>query len=311
MRLARKLSFASVRTSGRIPTDLKCLFEQPLGFPLEAKVDAFKIDIARCLPSDGRRTVFATEWMTTDNVFMDLMQKHFPEILKGMSLVAIDTLHLFPETHACAHRVQDRYEKAAIWKKPDGVETLEEFNQLYGDYESLDQTEYNYVSMVEPFERAMIECQQDILITGRRRDQADHVNDLAVWEEGQRTLNPLAHWKLSDILEYSDKYDVPVNRGHNYVFRCHEPIQVTKRNSTDLPWTKHDLGKPYWQASESELKGEASDAVTYVYKCFGDMHTTVPVALEENEKTGHLLAQPKHWNIGSLFNPRLFSLGST
>jgi len=269
------------------------LIDQRAGFSVEAKVDTFKTNIAQYLPKDGRQTVFATAWLATDNVFVDLMHKHFPEILKGMHLVAIDTLHLFPETLACAQLVQDKYGKAALWKMPEGVTTLEEFNQMYGDCESMDHADFDFVSKVEPFQRALTECKKDILITGRRMDQAAQRIELTAWEDAKRTLNPLADWSLSDILEYADKHAVPVNRGHNYVFRCDAPIEATKRHLSDLPWTKHDLGKPHWQATEAELKGKSSAPVVYVYKSFGDTHTTVPVTPTESERAGRFVRQSK------------------
>jgi hypothetical protein len=79
-----------------------CIFEQRAGFSVEAKIETFKKEISQYLPKDGQKVVFATAWLSTDNVFVALMHKHFPEVLKGMNLVAIDTCHLFPETLECA-----------------------------------------------------------------------------------------------------------------------------------------------------------------------------------------------------------------
>merc|ERR1711972_7680 len=94
---------------------------------LQGKVDAFKRDIERHLPADGKGVVFATAWLATDNVFVALMRQHFPEMLSGMSLVAIDTLHLFPETLDCAKLVQEKYSKQALVKLPADCKTREEF----------------------------------------------------------------------------------------------------------------------------------------------------------------------------------------
>ena len=74
---------------------------------LQTKVDGFRRDVEKHLPEDGRRMAFATAWLATDNVFVALMREHFPEVLAGMNLVAIDTLHLFPETLECAKLVQE------------------------------------------------------------------------------------------------------------------------------------------------------------------------------------------------------------
>jgi len=102
---------------------------------LQSKVDSFKKDIATHLPKDGKQVAFATAWLATDNVFVALMHDHFPEVLKGMNIVAIDTLHLFPETLECAKLVQQKYKKDAMWKLPPDVKNIEEFVAKYGDAE--------------------------------------------------------------------------------------------------------------------------------------------------------------------------------
>merc|ERR1719394_1383876 len=221
------------------------------------------------------------------------MRKHFPEVLDGMNLVAIDTLHLCPETLECARLLQDKYGKQALWKMPANASTTEEFVAQYGDVEEMDSADFDFVSKVELFQRALQECSKDILITGRRMDQAAQRIELAVWEDGKRTLNPMANFSWADIIACVDKYSVPVNRAHNYAFRCDAPIEATKRHLPDLPWTKVDLGKPFWTATEAELKGSPPAAITYVFKSFGDTHTTVPVEPHESERAGRFVRQAK------------------
>jgi 3'-phosphoadenosine 5'-phosphosulfate sulfotransferase (PAPS reductase)/FAD synthetase len=124
-----------------------CIRIQWCGFAvspaLQAKVDGFKKAIETHLPKDGKNVVFATAWLATDNVFVALMAKHFPEVLKGMNLVAIDTMHLFPTTLTCAELVQKKYGKQALWKAPADVTTLEEFNAKYGDCEEMDSADFD------------------------------------------------------------------------------------------------------------------------------------------------------------------------
>ncbi|CAK9027268.1 unnamed protein product [Durusdinium trenchii] len=212
---------------------------------------------------------------------------------RSMNLVAIDTLHLFPTTLECAKLVEAKYGKNAMWKMPAGVTTTEEFIAKYGDCEEMDSADFDFVSKVEPFQRALTECQKDILITGRRMDQAAQRISLDVWEEQKKTLNPMANFSWQDIIEYVDKEGVPVNGGHNWAFRCDAPIEATSRHLPNLPWTKVDLGKPFWQCSEEQIKGSPAAAITYVYKSFGDMHTTVPVEPHESERAGRFVRQAK------------------
>lgn len=255
----------------------------------QGKLDKFRLDIEKHLPSDGKQVVFATAWLATDNAFVALMHEHFPAIFHGMNLVAIDSLHLFPETLECAKAVQEKYGKQALWKVPSGVKDLSEFNQKYGDAEEMDTDEFDFVSKVEPFHRALTECKKDILITGRRMDQAAQRKKLSVWEEGNRAVNPMAEWTWEDVIAYVEEKAVPVNRAHSYAFRCASPIEATKRHLPDLPWEKIDLGKPFWKASEAELKGSPPAPITYVFKSFGDTHTTVPVEPHESERAGRFV----------------------
>eukprot|EP00448_Togula_jolla_P037409 CAMPEP_0170622304 /NCGR_PEP_ID=MMETSP0224-20130122/29057_1 /TAXON_ID=285029 /ORGANISM="Togula jolla, Strain CCCM 725" /LENGTH=692 /DNA_ID=CAMNT_0010948609 /DNA_START=56 /DNA_END=2134 /DNA_ORIENTATION=- len=259
----------------------------------EPKVEQFKEDIAKYLPADGKRVVFATAWLATDNVFVALMRKHCPAVLDGMHLVAIDTMHLFPETLECAKLVESKYGKAAMWKQPADVTSKEEFMAKFGDVEEMDAADFDFVSKVEPFQRALEEAQKDILITGRRMDQAAQRIELSIWEDGKRTLNPLANWSWSDITSYVDAHDVPVNKGHSFVYRANAPIKATERHLPDLPWTKVDLGKPFWRCSEADLRGSPPAPVIYVFKSFGDTHTTVPVDPSESERTGRFVRQSK------------------
>mmetsp|Transcript_19901 Transcript_19901/g.52834 ORF Transcript_19901/g.52834 Transcript_19901/m.52834 type:complete len:696 (-) Transcript_19901:515-2602(-) len=260
---------------------------------LQVKVDGFKKAVEKHLPKDGKNVVFATAWLATDNVFVALMKEHFPHVLKGMNLVAIDTLHLFPTTLTVADQVEKKYEKKAIWKMPADVATRMEFEAKYGDVEEMDSADFDFVSKVEPFQRALAECKKDILITGRRMDQAAQRISLDMWEEGKATLNPMADFSWKDITEYVDEYSVPVNEGHSFAYRCKEPIEATSRHLPNLPWEKVPLGKPFWRCTEAEIKGTPAAGITYVFKSFGDTHTTVPVEPHESERTGRFVRQAK------------------
>jgi len=266
---------------------------QCLSTALQGKVDAFRADVDAHLPRDGKRAVFATAWLATDNVFVALMREHFPEVLDGMSLVAIDTMHLFPETLECAKLVEAKYGKPARWYFPEHVTSAAEFEAKYGHVEEMDYADFDFLSKVEPFQRALQECEKEILVTGRRMDQAAQRVEIATWEEAKKVLNPLAQWSWPEIIAYVDAKGVPVNRGHNFAFRAAAPIPDVERHLPDLPWEKIDLGRPFWQASEAELRGSPPAAVTYVFKSFGDVHTSVPVTPEETERAGRFVRQAK------------------
>lgn len=256
---------------------------------LQALEDHFRKAIETHVPADGKGSVFATAWLATDNIFVHLLAKYYPLALNGLGLLAVDTLHLFPETHAVAAEVQKKYNKPAHWVKPLGVSTRAEFVSKYGDAELINHADFDLHSKVEPYQRGLKELGKDILITGRRMDQGEKRTQLDLWEPQPRILNPLAEWRWSDVTSFVDKEGVPVNPAHNYVFRAEAPIDPKQRHRADLPWKKSDLGKPFWRASPAELAGSPPAKVHYIFKSFGDTHTSVPVEPHQSERTGRFV----------------------
>eukprot|EP01045_Picozoa_sp_COSAG04_P025253 COSAG04_NODE_3280_length_2977_cov_72.538221_2_plen_310_part_00 len=118
-------------------------------------------------------------------------------------------------------------------------------------------------------------------------DQGEKRTDIDIWEPDSKIFNPLADWSWEDIVQYVTENDVPVNAGHNWVFRSDEWIDPLVRHETDLPWTKSDLGKPFWACTPEEIQGGANEA--YIFKSFGDMHTTVPVYPHMSERAGRFV----------------------
>ena len=91
---------------------------------------------------------FATAWLATDNIIVHLLPRHYPELLRGMGLLAVDTLHLFPETHAVAAEVQRKYGKAAAVFQPLGCATREDFNAKFGHCETINHADFDLHSKV-------------------------------------------------------------------------------------------------------------------------------------------------------------------
>jgi len=206
----------------------------------------------------------------------------------------VDTLHLFPETYEVAQLVQAKYGKKAHRTLPSGCATRADFVARHGDCEAINHADFDYHSKVEPYKRGLEELKTSVLITGRRSDQGEKRIKLDTWEPQPRILNPMAEWLWPDVTAFVDAHGVPVNRAHNYAFRAPAPIDARQRHREDLPWTRVDLGKPFWRATPEELSGSAaspapSTAVTYVFKSFGDMHTSVPVLPGESERTGRFV----------------------
>jgi len=227
--------------------------------------------------------------LATDNIVVHLLHKHFPEILRNFSLLAVDTLHLFPSTHEVAADVQKKYGKNASSFKPLGCLTREDFIAKYGDCEELNHAEFDLHSKVEPYKRGLDAVGTKVLITGRRCDQGVKRVALDAWESQPRIMNPMAEWQWDDVTAFVDAEGVPVNSLHSTVFRTQSPIPATQRHLTGLPWTPVNLGKPFWRATPEELSGGGSSSITYVFKSFGDTHTSVPVLPNESERTGRFV----------------------
>lgn len=129
----------------------------------------------------------------------------------------------------------------------------------------------------------------------KRRQQHEHAKHRR--HEHDRHQHPIpatacllrADWTWPDITAFVDKEGVPVNGAHNYVYRSSTWIDPKLRHREGLPWTVTDLGKPYWRASEAELKGTPPAAHAMVRKSFGDLHTSVPVYPHETERAGRFV----------------------
>ena len=201
----------------------------------------------------------------------------------------MDTLHLFPETLACAEAVQARYGKAAAVFRPLGLETRAAFEARHGAgaAEAMPNADFDLHSKVEPYSRGLAALGRTHLVTGRRMDQAAKRVSLDAWEPQAKTLNPLFDWSWADVTAFVDAHDVTVNARHNVVFRAAAPIADTQRHRADAPWTRADLGRPYWRVPDAELRGGA--ALAYVCKSFGDTHTSVPVLPHESERAGRFV----------------------
>lgn len=192
--------------------------------------------------------------------------------------MGVNTLHLFDETLDVAAAMEARYGKRIEWFKPTGCETRADFEARHGFAGKLSHADFDLHSKVEPYTRGLKALGKEVLITGRRMDQGDKRAELDIYEAQPKIFNPLAAWSWGDVTAFVDVHGVPVNAGHNAVFRSATFIDAKERHLPGLPWTKHDLGKPFWRATEAELKGTPAAAHAFVFKSFGDVHTTVPGA---------------------------------
>lgn len=95
---------------------------------LTPKINQFAADVAAHLPADGKGVAFASAWLATDNAIVGLFKQATPAVFDGMSLVGVDTLHLFPTTYDVQLEVEAKYGKLAHVTKPIGCESTADFD---------------------------------------------------------------------------------------------------------------------------------------------------------------------------------------
>ncbi|KAI5893644.1 Phosphoadenosine phosphosulfate reductase CysH-type [Schizophyllum commune H4-8] len=131
-------------------------------------------------------------------------------------LIFIDTLYHFKETYELVEEVKKRYNIPIHIYKPEGCETVEEFEKKYGEklWETNEEL-YDFLVKVEPARRAYEELGVKSVITGRRQSQgADRASlqPLEIDETGLYKLNPLFAWNFYLVEWYIKENNVPYNK---------------------------------------------------------------------------------------------------
>ncbi|KAK9717356.1 3'-phosphoadenylsulfate reductase [Basidiobolus ranarum] len=131
-------------------------------------------------------------------------------------LIFLDTLYHFSETLELSQKCESHYQVPLYVFKPEGSNTSEEFEQLYGEklWEK-DEDSYDYLVKVEPARRAYKQLNVTAVITGRRKSQKGARSSIDVLEleagTGLLKLNPLANWSFDQVWTYIRNNDVPYN----------------------------------------------------------------------------------------------------
>jgi len=154
-----------------------------------------------------------TAFGLTGLVAIDMLSKITPN---PPPLIFIDTLYHFPETYELVEEVKKRYNVPVNVYKPEGCETVQDFEPKYGEkLWERDEETYDFVVKVEPARRAYDELGVKAVITGRRATQgADRANlqPVEVDDTGLIKLNPLFEWTFSFVDWYIKSNNVPRNK---------------------------------------------------------------------------------------------------
>lgn len=152
-----------------------------------------------------------------------------------IDLIFLDTLYHFEETYDLVERVRSRYNVRVHVFKPADVETVGQFEDLYGEklYETSSEL-YDWIAKVEPLQRAYSELKVAAVLTGRRRSQGGQRGDIKVLEvddeSGVIKINPLANWTFAQVKAYVTEHQVPYNalldQGYKSVGDWHSTVPV-------------------------------------------------------------------------------------
>ncbi|KAJ7368873.1 hypothetical protein DFH08DRAFT_832523 [Mycena albidolilacea] len=154
-------------------------------------------------------------------------------------LIFLDTLYHFQETYELVEDVRQRYDVPIHIYKPQGCETVADFEQKFGQrlWETNEDV-YDFSIKVEPARRAYQDLGVKAVITGRRQSQgADRatLQPLEVDETGLLKLNPLFEWTFPIVEWYISEYDVPRNKllaqGYRSVGDWHSTVKVGEGQS--------------------------------------------------------------------------------
>ncbi|HEX6763214.1 MAG TPA: phosphoadenylyl-sulfate reductase [Gaiellaceae bacterium] len=150
------------------------------------------------------KVALACSFQKEESVLLDMLFAAAPDA----RVFAIDTHHLFPETHELWRTVEQRYsttvERFAGGPVDDGLwETKPDL--------------YLAIAKLEPLNRALLDL--DAWITGVRRDQSPtRANAPKLGWDAAHELwkaNPLADWSDEDCWAYIRERDLPYNALHD------------------------------------------------------------------------------------------------
>ncbi|HVM57807.1 MAG TPA: phosphoadenylyl-sulfate reductase [Gaiellaceae bacterium] len=150
------------------------------------------------------RVALACSFQKEESVLLDMLLELDPQA----RVFAIDTHHLFPETHELWRQVEERYGiEVEVFAGPPVEDGLW---QTKPDL-------YLSIAKVEPLTRALLDL--DCWITGIRRDQSPTRADAPKlgWDAAHELwkANPLADWSDDDCWTYIRDRELPYNPLHD------------------------------------------------------------------------------------------------
>jgi phosphoadenosine phosphosulfate reductase len=194
--------------------------------------------------------VFSSSLGQEDQVITDaIFRNNIP-----VKIFTIDTGRLFNETYELLDKISARYKKniQVYFPEAGDVETFvttKGINSFYGSVEN--RKECCTIRKVKPLNRALQGAK--VWITGLRAEQSENRKSMPMieWSEEKQLykFNPLINWKLDDVLDYLEKFNVPSNTLHDKGFISIGCAPCTRAIE---PGEDARAGRWWWETSQKE-----------------------------------------------------------
>jgi len=216
----------------------------------------------------GKQVVFPNALIAGDTVITYLLHK--AGLLPKVKVLAVDTLHLFPETLTFLKDIEAAYDFKAHMSMAQGVtgegaEAKANYDKMYGaDLWQTNIEEYDRVCKVEPFQRGLKDLGAEIIITGRTRWQGNERAWLDIYEAPRKAggfgnCNPIAYWTLEDTFDYIAMNKVlhhPLHaKGYPSIGDAKDTIPIPEDGSVFFKDWKFTGDKTEWLGYALERKG--------------------------------------------------------
>ncbi len=201
----------------------------------------------------GDKLIFASSLGEEDQVILDLISQHAPEI----KVFTLDTGRLFQETYDLIEKNTKRYGLNFKVFYPDSQALSKMVNEkgINLFYESVENRKLCCnIRKIEPLKRALSD--HDAWICGLRRAQSVTRTSVQTFEvdqgNGMIKVNPLACWSIDDVKRYIVENEVDINPLHNQGF-----LSIGCASCTRAVKTGEDIraGRWWWEAPEQKECG--------------------------------------------------------
>ncbi|PCJ80229.1 MAG: phosphoadenylyl-sulfate reductase [Bacteroidetes bacterium] len=194
--------------------------------------------------------VFTTSFGIEDQVLTDLISRNNIKV----KLATLDTGRLFSETYDLIDKTKSRYGIEIKSYFPDTL-SLEEFvnsqgmNSIFKSLEN--RKECCKIRKIDPLLRSL--KNSNVWVTGLRMEQSDNRSNLSRISvdslSGLLKFNPLLSWTDSEINQYIEKHNVPINTLHKKGYPSIGCAPCTRAITID----EHPrAGRWWWEQSSKE-----------------------------------------------------------